>query len=164
VIWELLFCSLFVYFAGILVRDQDPDMLSKTEREEGRFIIIIISQWSRYFGIVLYVKRKKLWLSCVALVALWKALSTAVTESQNGLGWKGPQWSWISNPPARQGHQPPRLLDQVAQGLNQPGLEHLQGWGIHNPSGQTSLLLPPVTYWNWHHTFLVGSTSKWQMG
>ena len=35
-------------------------------------------------------------------------------ESQNGLGWKGPQGSCISNPPARQGHQPPHLLDQVA--------------------------------------------------
>ena len=37
----------------------------------------------------------------------------------------------------RQGHQPPHLiLDQVAQGPIQPGLEHLQGWGIHNLSGQ----------------------------
>jgi len=59
-----------------------------------------------------------------------------ITESQNGLGWKGPQGSWISNPPARQGHQPPHLLDQVAQGPIQPGLEHLQGQGIYNLSGQ----------------------------
>ena len=59
-----------------------------------------------------------------------------IIESQNGLGWKRPQGSWISNPPARQGHQPPHLLDQVAQGPIQPGLEHLQGWGIHNLSGQ----------------------------
>jgi len=37
----------------------------------------------------------------------------------------------------RQGHQPlDLLLDQVAQGPNQPGLEHLQAWGIHNLSGQ----------------------------
>ena len=42
----------------------------------------------------------------------------------------------MSNPPARQGHQTPHLLDQVAQGPIQPGLEHLQGWGIHNLSGQ----------------------------
>jgi len=28
------------------------------------------------------------------------------------------------------------LLDQVAQGLKQPGLEHLQGRGIYNLSGQ----------------------------
>ena len=59
-----------------------------------------------------------------------------ITESQNGLGWKGSQGSWISNSPARQGHQPPHLLDQAAQGPIQPGLEHLQGQGIHNFSGQ----------------------------
>ena len=36
-----------------------------------------------------------------------------------------------------QGHQPSHLiLDQAAQGPIQPGLEHLQGWGIHNFSGQ----------------------------
>ena len=34
-------------------------------------------------------------------------------------------------PPARQGHQPPHLLDQAAQGPVQPGLEHLQGWTGH---------------------------------
>jgi len=31
------------------------------------------------------------------------------------------------------GHQPP---DQVAHSPIQPGLEHLQGWGIHSFSGQ----------------------------
>jgi len=37
----------------------------------------------------------------------------------------------------RQGHQPPDVaLDQDAQGPIQPGLEHLQGWGIHSLSGQ----------------------------
>jgi len=37
----------------------------------------------------------------------------------------------------RQGHQPPHLiLGQAAQGPIQPGLEHLQGRGIHNLSGQ----------------------------
>ena len=37
----------------------------------------------------------------------------------------------------RQGHQPPHLiLDQAAQGCIQPGLEHLQGRGIHSLSGQ----------------------------
>jgi len=45
-------------------------------------------------------------------------------------------------PPCRQGHQPPHLLDQVAQGPIQPGLEHLQGQGIHNLSGQ------PVIHYN----------------
>jgi len=35
-----------------------------------------------------------------------------------------------------QGHQPPDLiLDRAAQGPIQPGLKHLQGWGIHNLSG-----------------------------
>ena len=34
-------------------------------------------------------------------------------------------------PHHRQGHQPPHLLDQVAQGPIQPGLEHLQGWMGH---------------------------------
>ena len=33
--------------------------------------------------------------------------------------------------------QPPLpILDQAAQGPIQPGLEHLQGWGIHTLSGQ----------------------------
>ena len=37
----------------------------------------------------------------------------------------------------RQGRQPPYLIrDQAAQCLTQPGLEHLQGRGIHNLSGQ----------------------------
>jgi len=43
-------------------------------------------------------------------------------------------------PPAccRQGHQPSHLiLDQAAQGPLQPGLERLQGWGMHNLSEQT---------------------------
>ena len=36
-------------------------------------------------------------------------------------------------PHYRQGHQPSHLiLDQAAQGPIQPGLEHLQGQGIHN--------------------------------
>ena len=38
----------------------------------------------------------------------------------------------------RQGHQPPDLVDleQVVQGPIQPGLEHLQGWGIHSLAGR----------------------------
>jgi len=40
-----------------------------------------------------------------------------------------------------QGHQPP---DQAAQSHIQPGLECLQGWGIHSLLGQ------PVV---WHHHF-----------
>jgi len=39
--------------------------------------------------------------------------------------------------PPRQGHQPVHLIPaQAAQGPIQPGLEHLQGWGIHSLSGQ----------------------------
>jgi len=58
--------------------------------------------------------------------------------TQNGLGWKGLQGSWISNPPHhRQGHQPPHLIpDQSAKSSIQPGLEHLQGQDIHNLSRQ----------------------------
>ena len=34
-----------------------------------------------------------------------------------------------------QGHQPPHLiLNQAAQRPIQPGLEHLEGWGIHSLS------------------------------
>jgi len=40
------------------------------------------------------------------------------------------------HPCPRQGHQSPHLtLGQAAHGPIQPGLEHLQGWGIHNLSG-----------------------------
>ena len=40
-----------------------------------------------------------------------------ITESQNGLGWTGPQGSPAPTPRHRQGHQPPDVvLDQAAQG------------------------------------------------
>jgi len=43
----------------------------------------------------------------------------------------------LQPPHHRQGHQPPHLiLDQAAQGPIQPGLEHFQGGGIHDLSGQ----------------------------
>jgi len=85
-----------------------------------------------------------------------------IESSQNGLGWKGPQGSWISNPPARQGDQPPHLLDQVAQGAIQPGLEHLQGWGIHSQSGQLFqplTTLPPISM-GFYFSILRGDTSS----
>jgi len=44
----------------------------------------------------------------------------------------------VQLPCNEQGHA---LLDQVAQGLPQPRLESLQGWGIHHPSGK-----PPAVY------------------
>jgi len=40
---------------------------------------------------------------------------------------------WFQPQCSMQGHQPP---DQAAQSHIQPGLECLQGWGIHNLSGQ----------------------------
>ena len=46
-----------------------------------------------------------------------------ITESQNGLGWKGPQSPPRPNPCHGQGYLPPA---QAAQGPIQPGLEHLQ--------------------------------------
>ena len=76
-------------------------------------------------------KRRKLSVEGCVYPSAHKGPDHRSTESQNGLGWKGPQGSLISNAPARQGHQPPHLLDQAAQGPIQPGLEHLQGWGIH---------------------------------
>ena len=73
----------------------------------------------------------------LALFLLPANKSANHTESQNGPGWKGPQGSLNLQPPCRmQGHQPPRLIPaQAAQGPIQPGLEHLQGWGIHSLSG-----------------------------
>jgi len=48
--------------------------------------------------------------------------------------------SWGETP-----QQPPDLvLEQVAQGPIQPGLEHFRGWGIHCLSGQT-VSTPPHT-------------------
>lgn len=40
---------------------------------------------------------------------------------------------------------PTHVLDQVGQGHIQPGLEHLQGWGIHNFSWQ----LFPVPHYSY---------------
>jgi len=40
---------------------------------------------------------------------------------------------WFQPPCHGQGQLP---LDQVAQSSIQPGLEHCQGWGSHNFSGQ----------------------------
>ena len=54
------------------------------------------------------------------------------------LGMEGTSRIIKLQPPCyRQGCQPPHfILDQAAQGPIQPGLEHLQGWGIHSLSGQ----------------------------
>ena len=43
----------------------------------------------------------------------------------------------VPNPCHRQGCQLlDQVLDLIAQGHIQPGPKHLQGWGIHNTSGQ----------------------------
>ena len=50
---------------------------------------------------------------------------------------RDPQDHQVPTPSHRQGCQHPHLLlDQVAQCFIQPGFEHLQGWDIHNLSGQ----------------------------
>lgn len=54
--------------------------------------------------------------------APWLLPSTDITESQNGLAWKGPQTS-ISKSQSRAGIHP---LDQFAQGPIQPG--QIQDW------------------------------------
>jgi len=69
----------------------------------------------------------------------------------------------IQHPCHRQGHQPPHLIpDQAAQGPIQPGLECLQGWGIHNLLGQPVSLLLLISL-NcltkiWSECFLQGRT------
>ena len=40
------------------------------------------------------------------------------------------------------------MQDQAAQGPIQPGLEHLQGWGIHSLSGQLFQHLTPLSVKN----------------
>jgi len=65
----------------------------------------------------------------------------------------------VSTPCYVQGRQPP---DQAAQSHIQPGLECLQGWGMHNQSGQGGTTLQSVTlssqpsvetdkFWNQKH-------------
>ena len=75
-----------------------------------------------------------------AIVEISFCLNTpSIIESQNGPGWKGPQVSSSSNLPVA-GRAANLHIEycqgQAAQGPIQPGLEHLQGWGIHSLSGQ----------------------------
>jgi len=77
---------------------------------------------------------KHLQTQCSAAFRTEQKFSLSITEPQNDVGWKEPQWSSSFNPPNYvQGCQPP---DQAAQSRIQPGLECLQGWGIHNLHGQ----------------------------
>lgn len=50
-------------------------------------------------------------------------------------------------------------LDQVAQGPIQPGLDHIQGWGIHNFTGQHIL----VPYCPLSEEFLPNTSSKYTL-
>ena len=45
----------------------------------------------------------------------------------------------FQTPCHRQSQPPDLVLNQAAQGLIQPGLEHLHGWSIHSLSGQPVL-------------------------
>ncbi len=61
-------------------------------------------------------------------------MEVVAIESQDVLGWKGLQSPFSPKPLSWAGLLLPA---QAAQGPIQPGLEHLQGWGTHNLSGQT---------------------------
>ena len=80
--------------------------------------------------------RKQFW-SLAELFTYRKSSSTsavvsfALTESQNGRGWKGPLWVTQPNPLPKQGHP-----QQAAQDLVQAGLEYLQRRRLHNLPGQ----------------------------
>jgi len=64
----------------------------------------------------------------------------------------------LQPPCHRHGHQLPHLiLDQATQGPIQCGLEHLQGWGIHNLSGQ------PVLAPYHSHSQLISEGSRTQL-
>jgi len=51
---------------------------------------------------------------------------------------------WLQPPCYVQGRQP---ADQAAQSHIQPGLECLQGWGIHSLLGQSLLISPALSPW-----------------
>uniref|UniRef100_A0A8B9GBL4 Interleukin 13 receptor subunit alpha 2 n=1 Tax=Amazona collaria TaxID=241587 RepID=A0A8B9GBL4_9PSIT len=64
-------------------------------------------------------------------------------RSWNGLGGKGSSKLIQSNPCHGQGHLQPH---QVAQNHIQPGLQCLQGWGIHHLWTTCARILPPSLY------------------
>ena len=81
----------------------------------------------------------------------WATQPHRIIESQNGLGWKGPQGSWSSNPPPKAG--PPTSTFNTRPGCpgphptwpwTPPGMEH-QGWGSH----LSLLLLPVISVQGW---------------
>ena len=77
-----------------------------------------------------------------------QGLALALDRPTEGFGLEGTFKGHLVQPPCHgQGHL---ALDQVAQSPVQPGLEHFQGWGIHNFSGQPV----PVSHRPHRTTFL----------
>jgi len=73
-----------------------------------------------------------------SLINVYKYLREVCKENHRIIEWLGLDGtSKFQMPCQRQCCQPLEALDQTAQGPIQPGLDHLQGWGIHNPSGQS---------------------------
>ena len=88
----------------------------------------------------LYIKEKnrKSKYVCVCIMDMYQG-SSNTGKKYHRMAWveRSPKAHQVSTPCHRQAHQPADLaLEQVAQGPIQPGLEHLQGWGIHRLSGQ----------------------------
>ena len=77
----------------------------------------------------------------IVYVELFTAIFYLTEQDHRITEWSGLEGTLrimnLQPPLRRQGHQPSRLIPaQAAQGTIQPGLEHLQGWGIHNLSEQ----------------------------
>jgi len=69
-------------------------------------------------------------------------------ESQNSIGWKGPQEAITANPPAIAG-----TLQQVAQVGIQMGLEYLHRRRLHHFTGQPVPELRHLTIKKFFHMF-----------
>ena len=88
---------------------------------------------------VLELKNEMIKAEAFECLSLRVQSRTSIIESQNGLGWKGPQ-----SPPSPchgQGCPPPA---QAAQGPIQPGFEHFQGWGTTASLGSCACPLRKV--------------------
>jgi len=99
----------------------------------------------------LTTSKKKKMTSVRGQGMVWNAQEYRITE------WFGLEGTFKGHlgptPSPWQGHLP---LDQVAQSLIQPGLEHFQGGGIHNFSG----LPVPVSHHPHSEEFLSNFQSK----
>lgn len=79
---------------------------------------------------------------CVSKGTAWPGWEDGITESWNGLAWKGPSRTsssiiLLTLP-----------LEQLAPSSIDPGSEHFQGWGIRNFCGQ------PVPYCSHREDFI----------